>query len=257
MTKKKLKVGLFGFGKTGKAVAAVLLQTKEISLEWVVKSSRQLKQRSAAELMDIPSGDPAMIYSLAEFQSKDLLQTREVDVIIDFSSEEGIRCYGASAIATETAIVSAVSHYEADKISYLKKIASKTAVLWSPNITLGINFLMIASRILKNIAPDTDIEIIEEHFKQKRELSGTAKKLANVLDIPYDAIKMIRAGGIIGKHETLFGFPYQTIRLTHESISREAFGNGALFAAQNIHYKKAGLYSMEDLLMPYFSAKAR
>jgi 4-hydroxy-tetrahydrodipicolinate reductase len=31
----KLKVGLIGFGKTGKAVANVILQNQEFSLEWV------------------------------------------------------------------------------------------------------------------------------------------------------------------------------------------------------------------------------
>lgn len=63
---------------------------------------------------------------------------------------------------------------------------------------------------------------------------------------------MIRAGGIIGVHEILFGFPYQTVRLKHESISREAFGNGVLFAAKHMHDKSNGRYNMEDLLLPYF-----
>jgi 4-hydroxy-tetrahydrodipicolinate reductase len=66
-------------------------------------------------------------------------------------------------------------------------------------------------------------------------------------------IKSIRAGGIIGVHEILFGFPYQTVRLKHESISREAFGNDALLALS----KNYGLYNMEDLLLllPAISAK--
>ena len=111
---------------------------------------------------------------------------------------------------------------------------------------------MLAAKVLKNIAPYTDIEIIEEHFKDKKETSGTAKKIAKELGVSEDEIKSIRAGGIIGHHEILFGFPFQTVRLKHESISREAFGNGALFAAINLVNKKTGLYSMEDLLIPYF-----
>lgn len=31
----KIKIGLIGFGKTGKAVANVILQNQEFSLEWV------------------------------------------------------------------------------------------------------------------------------------------------------------------------------------------------------------------------------
>lgn len=122
-----------------------------------------------------------------------------------------------------------------------------------PNITLGINFLLIAGKILKNIAPDTDIEIIEEHFRTKPEISGTAKVIARELEIGHEEIKSIRAGGIIGTHEILFGFPYQNVRLKHESISREAFGNGILFAIRNLPVAKTGLYTMEDLLIPYFN----
>ena len=51
-------------------------------------------------------------------------------------------------------------------------------------------------------------------------------------------IKSIRAGGIIGKHEVIFGFPSQTVRMIHESINREAFGNGAVFAINNLILNK-------------------
>ena len=40
--------------------------------------------------------------------------------------------------------------------------------------------------------------------------------------------------------------PNQTIRLTHESISRAAFGQGAIFAAKFLVGKSAGLYNMES-----------
>jgi len=46
---------------------------------------------------------------------------------------------------------------------------------------------------------------------------------------------------------------YQTVRLIHESISREAFGNGVIFVAENLINKKQGLYNFEDILQPYFS----
>jgi len=69
----------------------------------------------------------------------------------------------------------------------------------------------------------------------------------------HEDIKSVRAGGIVGRHEIIFGFPYQTVRLIHESITREAFGNGALFAAKCLADKQNGFFTMEDLLMPYFN----
>ena len=209
--------------------------------------------RSVPEFLGLSSSEPGFIYSIEEFEAGELLNKLPVDVIIDFSSEQGIEYYGESARTRGIAIVSAISSYAPDKMEYLRYLAEKTRVVWSPNITIGINFLMIAAKILKSIAPYTDIEIVEEHFKAKPEISGTAKKIAAALDLPEDSIKTVRAGGIIGVHEILFGFPYQTVRLKHESITREAFGNGVLFAASHIGDKGVGLYSMEDLLLPYFN----
>ena len=111
---------------------------------------------------------------------------------------------------------------------------------------------MLAAKVLKQIAPYTDIEIVEEHFKVKSGVSGTAIRIADELHIEHEDIKSVRAGGIIGTHEILFGFPFQTVRLKHESISREAFGNGALFAVEHLLQQPVGFYRMEDLMRPYF-----
>ena len=115
---------------------------------------------------------------------------------------------------------------------------------------------MLAAKILKAIAPYTDVEIIEEHFKDKKEVSGTAIKISETLALPCADIKSVRAGGIVGRHENIFGFPYKTIRLSHESIQREAFGNGAVCAAKHLLDKKNGFYTMENLLLPYFNLRS-
>ncbi len=248
-----MKVGIFGFGRAGRSVASVFLQSPDTVLEWVVRRSSKLEHRSVPEFLGIPAENPGLIYTRDEFTAEELLEAHPVDVIVDFSSEEGIEFYGEAAAKRDIAIVTAVSNYSRSKVAYLKKLSRRTAVLWSPNITIGINFLILASKVLKKIAPYTDVEIVEEHFKAKADVSGTAKRIANALGIRHSRIKKIRAGGIIGTHEVLFGFPFQTIRLKHESISREAFGNGALFAATNLHGRKRGFHTMEDLLLPYFS----
>ncbi|KAA6336590.1 4-hydroxy-tetrahydrodipicolinate reductase, partial [termite gut metagenome] len=65
-------------------------------------------------------------------------------------------------------------------------------------------------------------------------------------------VNSIRVGGIVGKHEVIFGLPNQTIRLVHESINRRAFGQGAIFAAKWIVNKPAGFYSMESIISDMF-----
>jgi 4-hydroxy-tetrahydrodipicolinate reductase len=135
----------------------------------------------------------------------------------------------------------------------LNKMAEKTAVLYSPNITLGINFLLVASQILQGIAPHADIEIVEKHFRGKKEESGTAVKIAEILGLDRNKhVNSVRVGGIVGKHEIIFGLPNQTIRLVHESISRSAFGQGAIFAANWMINAPVGMYSMENIIVDMF-----
>lgn len=248
-----MKVGLIGFGKTGKAVANVILQSKEFCLEWVLRRSSLLNQRSVPEFLGVHSDEPGLIYSSEKIEFSDLIKSHPVDIIIDFSSGTGIYTYGKVAAEMGVIIISAISHYRQEEKDLLKELSKQTVVFWSPNITLGVNYLLFAAKFLKKIAPWVDIEIVEEHFKGKEGVSGTAIKIAEVLDLEESDINSVRAGGIVGKHEIIFGFPYQTVRLIHESISREAFGNGVLFVAENLRDKKPGMYNFEDILLPYFT----
>lgn len=248
-----MKIGLIGFGKTGKAVASVLLQNKNFSLKWVMKRSHTLENRNTAEYLGIDSDETGRIYSSETTPIAELLDSQPVDVIIDFSSGTGIYTYGEAASKRKIKIISAISHYAKKEKDFIESLSKMTTVFWSPNITLGVNYLLFASKFLKKIAPWVDIEIIEEHFKGKDGISGTALKIAEVLDVEKDEINSVRAGGIVGKHEVVFGFPFQTVRLVHESISREAFGSGVIFVAENLRDKKEGLFNFEDILTPYFA----
>jgi 4-hydroxy-tetrahydrodipicolinate reductase len=248
-----MRIGLIGFGKTGKAVASVILQSESFELKLILRRKKLLDHRSAAEVLGIEtSSTEGLIYSTSNTNLENLMDTLPVDAIIDFSSGQGIYTYGELAAKRKIKIISAISHYKPKEVAFLHKLAQQTTVFWSPNITLGVNYLMISAKFLKKIAPWVDIEIVEEHFKGKDGISGTALKIAEVLDMDKAKINSIRAGGIVGRHEIIFGFPYQTVRLIHESISREAFGNGVLFVAENLKDKEDGFYNFQDLLLPYF-----
>lgn len=249
----KKKVGLIGFGKTGKSVANVILQNQDFSLEWVLRQKKNNHFNKVSDLLEIENDEPGIIFSKHEINLSDLLEKHPVDFIIDFSSSNAIYEYGEIVADKKIKIISAISHYSDEEIVFLKEISKKTTVFWSPNITLGVNYLLYASKFLKQIAPWADIEIIEEHFKTKKGVSGTAIKLADALQVSETEINSVRVGGIVGKHEMIFGFPYQTVRLIHESIAREAFGNGALFVAENLENKEYGFYKFEDILKVYFN----
>lgn len=245
----KIRVGLFGFGKTGRIIVSEFMKDPQFQVVWIVRKSGTYSHRHASRLLGMET-DEGLIFSISELDD-DFFSKYPVDVLVDFSDTTAVQYYQTAA-DQGIRIISAISKYEPSDLELLQSLAKRTAVMYSPNITLGINFLMVASQVLQKIAPHADIEIIEEHFKGKTEVSGTAKKIADGLNLEYDQIHSIRAGGIIGRHEIIFGMPNQTIRLTHDSLSRAAFGQGAIFAAKYLIHQPNGLYTMDNFVTEMF-----
>ncbi len=244
-----IKVGIWGFGKTGRLVANEFLNDARFTLAWVVRKSTADHHKYASRLLGYEYDAGEII--AADEVSNTFFHDNPVDVLIDFSNSSGVQAYQHAADAG-IPIVSAISQYEEGDLALLESLAAKTAVLHSPNITLGINVLLIAAQILQKIAPHADIEVVEEHFKTKPEISGTAKKIAHLLQLEDEHVNSIRVGGVVGRHEIIFGMPNQTIRLSHESISRAAFGQGAIFAANYLLQQTPGRYSMEGIIADMF-----
>ena len=246
---EKIKIGFFGFGKTGKVVVNEFLSDSLFTLSWVVRRGKEDHHKYASRMLG-HEFDAGKIFSGEDIDDSFFLE-RPVDIIVDFSTSTGVRLYEKAA-KIGIPIISAISKYEQKDLELLKSFGESTAVLYSPNITLGINVLMVAAQILQKIAPHADIEIVEEHFKGKKEISGTAQKIASVLKLEAARVNSIRVGGIVGHHEIIFGMPYQIIRLSHQSISRAAFGQGAIFAAKFLLGKPPGSYTMETIIAEMF-----
>lgn len=244
----KVKIGMFGFGKTGSVVAQEILKDDTCELMWVIRRSKTHEGDFASHILGFDHAQ-GLIYSIDSINTTTFFKEHPVDVIVDFSSSSAVSHYKHAA-DTGARIVSAISRYEKNQMEQLKSLGHRVAVLYSPNITLGINFLIEVSKVLQRIAPSADIEIIEEHFKEKTDISGTALRIAEDLGLDVKThVNSIRVGGIVGKHEVIFGLPNQTIRIIHESINRAAFGQGAIFAAKWLMGKQPGVYTMEEAVM--------
>lgn len=198
-----MKIGMIGLGKAAKAVINVLIKNPKLEILWIIKLNKdQSIYQPESGSNQIP------LYSINEISIEKFLDQSPVDVIIDFSICETITFYGKQAAKRHISLITAVSNYPIEKSALLKELANETCVFHSPNITVGVNFLIYAAKKLKKIAPNADINVIEEHFSSKNEISGTAKVIAETLGLEKDKLKSIRAGGIVGTHEILFGFPY-------------------------------------------------
>lgn len=238
----KLRVGLVGYGKAGAAVANVLSNDPRFELCWIAKRSNRAG-------VPVHPGTHIPVFGLDENSFTDLFERIPVDALVDFSSTKSIHAYGDEVGKRGIILVSAISAYTEGDLEYASSLGQRTRVLCSPNITLGINFLIVAAKLLRKIAPFADVEIVEQHFKDKAEVSGTARKIAQTLEIDGENITSLRLGGIVGHHEVIFGFPYQTVRLIHDSIRREAFGTGVAFALDQLTSCIDGFYTFDDLLL--------
>ena len=100
---------------------------------------------------------------------------------------------------------------------------------------------------IKNIKT-YDVNII---FTSDVLVSDLKKKYLNKKTFPYAKkinFNSIRKGEVIGEHEVRFSSGKEIIKLNHESFDRALYSEGALTAAAWLRSKKAGLYSMRDLL---------
>lgn len=232
-----IKVGLVGYGKAGKAVASVLEQDERFEVCWIARRSNK------------PTAAEVPVTRLDKKTFPDWLARYPVDAVVDFSDSLAVLEYGDALRKHKPMLVTAISNYPASTLSYVRDLGKDIRAMSSPNITLGINFLMLAARLLRRIAPFADVGIVEQHFRDKSEVSGTAKRIAESLNVDEDEITSLRLGGIIGHHEVIFGFPHQTVRLIHDSIRREAFGTGVAFALTLLATRQTGFYSYEELLL--------
>jgi len=237
-----MNIGLIGYGKAGSAVATVLQQDPRYQMAWIATRSG-LPQVVTLGAIEVP------VIALDKVTFGDWIAAHPVDALVDFSGAASQAVYGEHVKRLGLMLVTAISSYDNEQLDYIQSLGAHARVLCSPNITVGINFLIMAAKLLREIAPFADVEILEQHFREKPEVSGTAKKIAQSLSVDEGKVVSMRLGGIVGYHEVIFGFPHQTVRLIHESIRREAFGTGTAFALGELQNCEKGFYTFDDLLM--------
>jgi 4-hydroxy-tetrahydrodipicolinate reductase len=198
---------------------------------------------------------------------------KKTNVIIDFTVPEcTIEILNIASKLKKRVVIGTTGFSKRDEV-LIKKFSKKIPILKAGNMSLGINLLMYLTEITsKSIGKKFLSKIYEVHHKHKIDYpSGTAlmlgkgvadgqnknlgnlmgKKYLNKKSFPYSKkinFNSIRKGEVIGEHEVKFSSGKEIITLNHESFDRALYSEGALAAAAWLMSKKAGLYSMRDLL---------
>lgn len=186
-------------------------------------------------------------------QSKDLKLVHDArpDVVIEFSSPQGLRATLKWCVKHKIPLVSGTTGLTSLDRSKLKAAAKKIPLLYSANMSLGI---AVVSAMLQQFArvPDWKFQMEEiHHIKKKDKPSGTAKMLAERLQQHVDVklpIRAIRKGKVPGTHQVEAFGPDETILLKHIAHDRRIFARGAIRAARWLFDKGTpGLYDLSDL----------
>lgn len=188
--------------------------------------------------------------------SADALRAGTVDVVIDFSSDDGARRAAQLADRLGAALLVGTTALSPETLDLLEKTSQNVAVMIAANTSLGVAVLNhLAAEAARLLGSEYQIDIIESHHVMKKDApSGTALRIAQAIrdstgiDLPADRMHCIRAGDIIGEHTIHFAGPGERIQLSHSATNRDLFARGALRAAAWLHTQKPGLYTIEQSL---------
>ena len=193
-------------------------------------------------------------------------------VAIDFSLPESTAALAGYASERGLPLVVATTGLSDEQAQRVRDAARRTAIVWAPNFSLGVNVLM---RLVEQAARQLDgyhADVLELHHGQKVDApSGTALALGRIVaeargqdfddravyerrghtgvrDPGAIGLQTLRLGDAPGEHTVFFAGPGERIELTSRALSRAGFARGACRAARWVAGRPPGLYSMRDVL---------
>lgn len=177
---------------------------------------------------------------------------KSVDVVLDFSSPQGLGLALTWCLKHKVALVSGTTGLTKAEKERLRRAARKIPILYSANMSPGVALFV---QILQNFKAikDWSFEIEESHHQHKKDKpSGTALLLQQILDKTIGRksgpIVSHRLGEVPGTHQIKAIGPEETLTVQHVAHDRRVFARGALSAARWLFDKKRpGLYDLSDL----------
>ena len=263
----QMKIAVAGAsGRMGHMLVEAILQAADATLVGALDiAASPAIGTDAAAFLGAPSG--VLIES-------DLAKgLANADFLIDFTRPEGTLKHLEYCAAHNIKMIIGTTGFDAAGKAAIAAAAEKTAVLFAPNMSVGVNVTMkLLEMAAKSFSEGYDIEIIEAHHRHKVDApSGTAIKMGEVIagalgkdlndvavwaregvtgerDPSSIGFATIRGGDIVGDHTVLFAGIGERIEISHKSSSRVTYAHGSLRAARFLAGKPTGLYDMQDVL---------
>jgi 4-hydroxy-tetrahydrodipicolinate reductase len=254
-------------GKMGRKITALLAENEKAELAGALEYFK-------SPFLGMDAGEVAGCGKNGVVITSDIAEAvKGCDAIIDFTGCEPTMNVLDKYVEFGIPVVIGSTGFTSEQTEMLKAASEKLAVLFSPNMSLGVNLTFkVLEMVAGAIGNDYDIEIIEAHHRLKKDApSGTALRMGEVVakatgrDIEKDGafcrkgiigertdreigMQTLRAGDIVGEHTVMFCGQGERIEITHRAHTRDTFAQGAISAAVWINGRSAGFYNMFDVL---------
>jgi len=263
-----MKIGIIGItGRMGQSVAKAVLANdlNDISAGLVRLGSNLVGQ----DLGKIIGGENLGVNATDNLEEL----IKNSDVVIDFSNPDlSMQAAGLSSKHNKILVCGTTGLSDEQKLQ-LKHYAQNCVIVWSSNMSIGVNLLMnLSEQVAKILHSDYDVEIFEMHHRNKVDApSGTALSLGEAVargrnlnfgevcrktregivgkraenEIGFCAL---RGGDVIGDHSVIFAGNGERVELVHKASNRDIYAVGAIRAAIWAEGKASGLYNMQNVL---------
>lgn len=264
-----MKIGITGTsGKMGQAVISAIIDNDLTEVSGALV-------RSDSNLLGQDVGEIAGLEKIGVITSDNLEKIFvDADAVIDFSSPELTIQSLELASKYQKILVSGTTGFNDEDKQKMLGYANKSGVIiWSSNMSIGVNLLInLSEKVAKILHDDYDAEIFEFHHNKKIDApSGTAISLGEAIAKgrglnfgevcrktrdgiigPRERNEIgfcsLRGGDVIGDHSVIFAGIGERIELSHKASSRDIYARGAIRAVIWGSAQKPGLYSMRDVL---------
>ncbi len=177
----------------------------------------------------------------------------EVDVIIDFSSDEGAGNAVRMAMDHAAAVLIGTTGLSPQTLDITEVAARRIPIMVAPNTSRGVAVLTrLVVEAARLLGDEFDVNLIELHHLHKRDApSGTALRIADQMrrkagvDLPPDRLHAIRSGDIVGEHIIEFAAPGERLSFRHVATDRDLFARGALRLAAWLKGREPGQYTID------------
>ncbi len=242
-----MRIAVCGLGRAGKALAHKIIQDKkDILCCAICRDESVTANDDVGNVLEMPVLDIPVI-PISKVANE--LMERRVDVVVDFSHKNTTLQLAEICQRINVSLIVCTTNFEGEELDALRNIGehAKAGLVYAPNLTIGVNLLMLFVEKISKMVPDFDFEIVERHRKDKKKITTTAKLIAQRIERDNVPISSVRLNGYVGVHEVTATNENERITIVHESFSREAFASGALMAARYI-VGKQGYHEMSDVI---------